>query len=83
MSKTSKLSNKQKIIMGANALRKDNCYIISKIEKGQQKIIVCVKCKKETDLTESVEYGAAVHMFEVRGGMCVGCYYKETGELVY
>ncbi len=77
------LTNKQKIIMTANSLRKDECYIVSKIEEGQQRIIICVKCKKETDLSESVEYGAAVAMFKARDGMCVSCYYKLTGNLVY
>lgn len=78
-----KLTNKQKIIMAANSLRKDDFYVISKIEKGQQKIFKCKKCKKEFDLSKSEEYGAAVEMFHRRGGMCVGCYYKETGKLVY
>ena len=77
------LTRKQQIIMTANSLRKDNCYIVNRIEEGQQKIIICVECKKETDLSESEEYGAAVRMFKVRDGMCVGCYHKLTGKLVY
>ena len=77
------LSSKQRIIMEANARRKDDCYVVSKIEEGQQRIITCVECKKDTDLSESVEYGAAVEMFRVRDGMCVGCYRKKTGKLVY
>ena len=78
-----KLTNKQKMIATANSVRTDNCYIVSKREKGQQKIIVCIDCKKDFDLSESVEYGAAVRMFEVREGRCVGCHYKKTGDLVY
>ena len=75
------LSNKQKMIMVANSLRKDDYYIVSKIEEGQQKIITCVKCKKETDLSESVEYGEAVKMFAVRNGMCMACH-RELEQVV-
>jgi len=77
------LTKRQELIKLANSLRTDNYYVVSKIEPGQQKIITCVECKKETDLSESVEYGAAVQMFIERDGMCVGCYYKKTGEMVY
>lgn len=80
---TSKLTNKQKIIKAANALRKDNRFIVSKIEKGQQKTFKCPECGESFDLSKSVEYGAAVEMFEKRNGMCVGCYYKKTGVLLY
>ena len=77
------LTNKQKMIALANSLRNDSYYIISKREKGQQKIFTCPKCKEDFDLSKSEEYGAAVEMFRVRDGMCVGCYYKWTGKLVY
>lgn len=77
------LTTKQKLIMGANSLRTDGCYIESRIEEGQQRIIKCVGCQKDTDLSESVEYGAAVAMFKARDGMCVSCYHKLTGKLVY
>jgi len=83
MNKGSRLTNKQEKIMATNSLRKDNYYIVSKREKGQQKIIKCKECKREFDLSESVEYGAAVEMFRARGGLCVGCYHKLTGKLVY
>jgi len=53
------------------------------MEKGQKKIFKCPKCKKDFDLSKSVEYGAAVEMFKNRGGLCVGCYYKKTGEFLY
>ena len=62
---------------------KDNYYVVSKIKPGQKKIFKCPKCEKEIDLSESVEYGRAVSMFEQRDGMCVGCYYKETGVLLF
>jgi len=78
-----KLTHKQKMITTANSLRQDNYYTISKREKGQQKIFKCSKCKKNFDLSKSEEYEAAVEMFRARDGMCVGCYYKLTGELVY
>ena len=39
--------------------------------------------ERNVDLSESEEYGAAVAMFKNRDGMCVGCYYKLTGNLVY
>lgn len=81
--KLEKLTNKQKMIKDLNALRNDNYYIISKIEKGQQKIFECKECNKKFDLSDSEEYGAAVEMFEKRDDACVGCYYKLTGELVY
>jgi len=80
----SKLTNRQKIVKVANAMRTDNHYVVSRIEKGQQKIFKCTgPCGKNFDLSESVEYGAAVAMFEARDGMCVGCYYKKTGVLLY
>lgn len=78
-----KLTNRQKLIKDINASRKDNTYIISKREKGQQKIFRCPKCNKDFDLSNSEEYGAAVEMFGKRNGMCVGCYYKLTGKLLY
>lgn len=78
-----KLTKKQELIKAINALRKDNTYIISKGEEGQQKIFKCPECNKEFDLSNSLEYGAAVEMFEKRNGMCVGCYYKLTGKLLY
>ena len=78
-----KLTNRQRLIKNVNASRKDNIYIISKREKGQQRIFKCPKCNKDFDLSNSQEYGAAVEMFEKRDGMCVGCYYKETGKLLY
>ena len=78
-----KLTIRQILIKNVNALRKDNIYIISKREKGQQKIFKCPKCNKDFDLSNSQEYGAAVEMFEKRDGMCVGCYYKLTGKLLY
>ena len=78
-----RLTNKQIMIMTANSSRQDNCYIVSKREKGQQKIFKCPKCKTDFDLSESVEYGAAVEMFRKRDGMCVGCYFKKTGKLIY
>ena len=78
-----KLTDKQERIMTANSLRSDNVYIISKIEEGQQRIFKCPECEEEFDLSESVEYGAAVEMFRKRNGMCVGCNFKLTGELVY
>lgn len=77
------LTNKQKMIKTVNSLRNDGHYIKSKIEKGQQRIFKCTKCKKDFDLSKSEEYGAAVEMFNKRDGMCVGCYFKLTGELVY
>ena len=77
------LTRRQEMVMGANSLRTDNYYIVSKIEKGQQKIFTCKICRKDIDLTDSVEYGAAVAMFHRRDDMCVGCYYKLTGKLVY
>lgn len=80
----SKLTSKQRLIKTVNALRNDNYYIKSKIEKGQQKTFKCKgECGKRFDFSESEEYGAAVEMWEARGGMCVGCYYKKTGELLY
>jgi len=80
----SKLTNKQTVIKDANASRTDNRYIVSKIEKGQQKTFKCKgKCGKRFDLSKSEEYGAAVEMWEARGGMCVGCYYDKTGDLLY
>lgn len=78
-----KLTNRQILIKNVNASRKDNTYIISKREKGQQKIFKCPKCNKDFDLSNSEEYGLAVEMFEKRDGMCVGCYYKLTGKLLY
>lgn len=78
-----KLTKKQRIIKDLNDLRNDNYYIVSKIEKGQQKIFKCKDCNKEFDLSDSEEYGKAVEMFEKRDGKCVGCYYELTGELVY
>jgi len=85
MSKVTKkgLTKNQKIATLANELRKDNYFITNKIEPGQKKIFICPECKKKFDLSKSLEYGAAVEMFEARGGLCVGCYYKKTGELVY
>jgi len=80
---TEDLSNKQKIIKVANSKRKDNLFIVSKIEEGQQKIFICNDCGVERDFSESVEYGAAVSMWNQRGGTCVGCYYKKTGEMLY
>jgi len=79
----SKLTRKQKLIKTANRMRTDDCYVVSKIEKGQQKIFTCPKCKEKFDLSKSVEYGEAVAMFESRGGLCVGCYFKKTGDLLY
>ena len=76
----SKLTNKQKI---ATALSSGNRYIVNKREKGQRRFFKCPKCKKKFDLSKSVEYGAAVEMFEARGDLCVGCYYKKTGEMLY
>ena len=81
--KTKDLSVKQIIIGAANAQRKDSFYIVSKIEKGQQKIFKCLMCKKKFDLSDSEEYGAAVSMFNRRKGLCAGCYYKKTVELLY
>lgn len=78
-----RLTPKQEMIKTINALRKDNTYIISKREKGQQKIFRCPKCNKDFDLSNSEEYGAAVEMFKKRDGACVGCYYKLTGKLLY
>jgi len=78
-----KLTNRQILIKNVNTLRKDNTYIISRIEEGQQKIFKCPKCNKDFDLSNSQEYGIAVEMFEKRDGMCVGCYYKATGKLLY
>ncbi|KKK42082.1 hypothetical protein LCGC14_2348870 [marine sediment metagenome] len=78
-----KLTRKQEVIKRINSLREDNYYIVSKIEKGQKAIFECSKCKKKFDLSNSVEYGAAVEMFKKRNDMCVGCYYKKTGKLVY
>ncbi len=81
--KTKDLSNKQKILREANAQRTDNFYIVSKIEKGQQKIFKCSECGSKFDFSKSIEYGAAVDMWNQRGNLCVGCYYKKTGELLY
>ncbi len=78
-----KLTSAQKIIGTANSLRNDGYYIVNKRKKGQQKIFTCSKCKKDFDLSDSVEYAAAVRMFRVRDGLCVGCHYKLTGNLVY
>lgn len=77
------LTSKQKAVMAVNSLRTDDYYIKSKREKGQQKIIKCVECKEDFDLSDSEEYGAAVAMFEARNGMCVGCCYKLAGNLVH
>lgn len=71
------------MIIAINSSRKDGYYIKSKKKKGQQKIFKCATCKKDFDLSDSEEYGAAVVMFEARNGNCVGCYYKLTGKLVY
>ena len=77
------LTSKQKMVMAVNSSRTDSYYIKSKREKGQKRIFKCPTCKKDFDLSDSEEYGAAVAMFEARDGNCVGCYYKLTGDLVY
>lgn len=77
------LTSKQEMVRAVNASRNDGYYIKSRREKGQQRIFKCVTCKKDFDLSESVEYGAAVAMFEARDGNCVSCYRKLTGKLVY
>ena len=81
--KTKDLSNKQKIALTANSVRTDDTFIISRIEDKQQKIFKCTECGVERDFSNSVEYGSAVHMWDRREGMCVSCYYKKTGELLY
>jgi len=81
--KTKDLTNKQKLIQAANALRTDNTFIISNIEEGQQKIFKCIDCEVEYDFSDSIEYGAAVEMWNRRGGRCISCYYKLTGERLY
>lgn len=83
MDNKKKLTKKQEIIKCANSSRTDNIFIVSKIKPGQQKIFRCLKCNEKFDLSESVEYGLAVEMFKKRDDMCVRCYYKKTGKLVY
>lgn len=80
---STELTGKQKIILSANASRKDNTYIVSKREEGQLRFITCPVCETKFDLEDSVEYGAAIAMFKARDGLCVGCHYKKTGDLVY
>lgn len=58
-------------------------YIIDKRKNHQQRYFICIDCKKRHDFETSEEYIEAVSMWNKRGGRCVGCYYKLTGELLY
>ena len=66
-------SREQRIISLANRSRKDNYYIINKMEEGQKAIFKCSCCGKDFDLSDSQDYVGAVDQWEQFGGKCYAC----------